>query len=302
MSKTISRAMLFALLALFIAEAQSAKQVQRPKILGIASVHFVSSDIPHANKLYRDILGDDRICNWCEEVPTSSGFVLPTGQTVTLSAVPSTAPTSFLVDITFLVDDTAQLKKYLASKHIPFKELPASSRRVAAVSVVDPEGHTLHFITQSPLHPISFVGHPQIIHAGIIVKDRAATDHFYKDILGFHLYWQGGFKEGTTNWVAMQVPDGTNWIEYMLNEDTSTQAERGVMNHVSIGVPSIKVAAASLENAGVNLTSNEQPKMGLDGKWQLNLYDPDLSRVELMEFTPTGKTCCNEFTGPHPKP
>ncbi len=25
-----------------------------------------------------------------------------------------------------------------------------------------------------------------------MVKDRAAMDAFYKDVLGFHLYWQGG--------------------------------------------------------------------------------------------------------------
>ena len=26
------------------------------------------------------------------------------------------------------------------------------------------------------------------------------------------------------------------------------------------------------------------PKVGRDGKWQLNLYDPNLTRSELMEF------------------
>ena len=46
----------------------------------------------------------------------------------------------------------------------------------------------------------------------------------------------------------------------------------------------------------------EQPKIGRDGKWQLNLYDPDGTRVELMEFTPVEKPCCSEFTGEHPKP
>ena len=27
----------------------------------------------------------------------------------------------------------------------------------------------------------------------------------------------------------------------------------------------------------------EEPQIGRDGKWQLNLYDPDDTRVELME-------------------
>jgi hypothetical protein len=36
--------------------------------------------------------------------------------------------------------------------------------------------------------------------------------------------------------------------------------------------------------------------MGKDGKWQANLYDPDGTRVELMEFQPVMKPCCSPFT------
>jgi hypothetical protein len=44
----------------------------------------------------------------------------------------------------------------------------------------------------------------------------------------------------------------------------------------------------------------EEPKIGRDGKWQLNLYDPDDTRIEFMEFTPTEKPCCSSYTGRHP--
>jgi catechol 2,3-dioxygenase-like lactoylglutathione lyase family enzyme len=75
-----------------------------------------------------------------------------------------------------------------------------------------------------------------MIHVGFIVRDRDAEDRFYKNVLGFHIYWHGGMKEGQTDWVAMQVPDGTDWLEYMLNlaphPDLRTT---GVMNHISLG-------------------------------------------------------------------
>ena len=48
--------------------------------------------------------------------------------------------------------------------------------------------------------------------------------------------------------------------------------------------------------------STEQPKVGRDGKWQLNLYDPDDTRTEFMEFAPKEKPCCSEFNGTHPGP
>jgi predicted enzyme related to lactoylglutathione lyase len=74
----------------------------------------------------------------------------------------------------------------------------------------------------------------------------------------------------------------------------------GVMNHIALGVPDVKAAAEQLKENGAKLT--EEPKIGRDAKWQLNLYDPDGTRVELMEFTPVQKPCCSEYTGTHPGP
>ena len=133
------------------------------------------------------------------------------------------------------------------------------------------------------------------------MNDRRVEDHFYKDVLGFHLYWQGGMKDNETNWVSMQVPDGTDWLEYMLNVSPgASQRVVGIMNHVALGVPAIQQAKAVFVKNGGKLS--EEPKLGRDGKWQLNLYDPDGTRVECMEFQPVEKPCCSAFTGTHPRP
>ena len=57
----------------------------------------------------------------------------------------------------------------------------------------------------------------RIIHVGITVEDRAVADAFYRDILGCHDIWHGGMKDDRVDWVDMRVPDGTDWLEYMLN-------------------------------------------------------------------------------------
>lgn len=158
----------------------------------------------------------------------------------------------------------------------------------------------------TPLHLISFVQaakkpyvrkasdpHTRIIHAGFIVRDRAAEDKFYADILGFHIYWHGGMKDDRTDWIDMQVPHGSDWIEYMLNvSPNADQHLRGIMNHFAIGVPDIEAAAYRIHKNGMN--PSEEPKIDRDGKWQLNLYDPHPTHVvELMEFTPVEKPCCS---------
>jgi catechol 2,3-dioxygenase-like lactoylglutathione lyase family enzyme len=140
-----------------------------------------------------------------------------------------------------------------------------------------------------------------MIHAGFLVHSRDAEDHFYRDLLGFHPYWHGGMQPGQTDWVAMQVPDGTDWLEYMLNQPEHPDLQvSGVMNHISLGVVDMKKAQASLESHGWTPHGAEKAQMGKDGKWQLNLFDPDLTRIELMEFKPAEKPCCSDFTGPHP--
>ena len=42
------------------------------------------------------------------------------------------------------------------------------------------------------------------------------------------------------------------------------------------------------------------PKIGRDAKWQLNLFDPDGTRAELMEFHAIGKPCCTPFSAADP--
>jgi catechol 2,3-dioxygenase-like lactoylglutathione lyase family enzyme len=131
-----------------------------------------------------------------------------------------------------------------------------------------------------------------MIHVGITVKDRAAADGFYRDILGFKQTWYGGMTDNRTDWVDMRVPEGTDWLEYMLNVHDPDPRVLGIMHHLALGTPDASASYKELLKRGLN-PSSEAPKIGRDGKWQLNLYDPNLTRVELMEPKPTQKPCCS---------
>jgi catechol 2,3-dioxygenase-like lactoylglutathione lyase family enzyme len=140
-----------------------------------------------------------------------------------------------------------------------------------------------------------------MIHTGFMVSSREAENHFYIDTLGFRPYWHGGMKDDKTDWVALQVPEGRDWLEYMLNVKPNPDLRTvGVMNHISLGVADMKQAKAKIESHGWTTSTSEHMQMGRDGKYQLNVFDPDLSRIELMEFKPAEKPCCSDFTAPHP--
>ena len=297
-------ALLFAVL-LCCSIASNSDTPKRPRILGIARVRILTSNISEARRFYSDLLGVRHICNWCETVPGDTFLVNPFQQ---IALVPSSLPhTSNLVEeITFQTTDLPRLRRYLESFKLSASK--ANKPKDDYFCVEDPEGYKIGFLQRSPTEPLTdrqlqAFTRPllHLIHTGLIVHDRAAEDKFYKDILGFHVYWHGGMKDDETNWVDMQVPDGTDWIEYMLNVPANADKHTlGVMNHIALGVTDIHATQKKLQESGVKLT--EEAKIGRDGKWQLNLYDPDGTRVEFMELTPVQKPCCSEFTGPHPKP
>lgn len=280
--------------------AQSAPP--RPKITGIDHVDFYTTS-PEANhNLYVHVLGltsTDRV-----EPQQIQRYIVGT-QWIGYSAAPDTKANNRMDHIAFRTEDCAALRTYLATHGVKVPDHLSQSQNGDPNFVIDdPEGHRVEFI-QRVAGESGLSGDPvsrHLIHAGFIVRDRAAEDHFYKDILGFHIYWHGGMKDSDTDWVAMQVPDGTDWLEYMLNVDAHPDLQlSGVMNHISLGVRDMKQAQAQLEAHGWKPHGEEKSQMGKDGKWQLNLFDPDFTRIELMELKPSQKPCCSEFTGPHPR-
>ena len=140
-----------------------------------------------------------------------------------------------------------------------------------------------------------------------MVHDRVKEDGFYRKLLGFRPYWFGAMKPGAVDWISQQTPDGHDWLEYMMVGPGSTVAldhvdanELGVLNHVSLGVPNMEAAVTALYRGDRLSPRHDGPQMGLDGKWQANLYDPDGTRIELMEFQPVSKPCCSAFTADSP--
>ena len=290
----------FLLLLVSVFAAGQSTSPTRPKITGIDHVEFYTTKAEANHQLYSDLLGlssADPV-----EPGQAQRFIVGT-QWVGYSPDPDPKSINRMDHVAFRTENCAALRTYLASQGIQVPESFSSSKEgTRSFQVKDPDGHTIEFVE---VHQIQLeIANPisrRIIHAGFVVHDRAAEDHFYKDILGFHVYWHGGMKDNQTDWVAMQVPDGTDWLEYMLGiEPNAGQHTTGVMNHVSLGVRDMKQTQAKLESRGWKPHGDEKMQMGRDGKWQLNLYDPDLTRVELMEFKPVQKPCCSDFHGPQP--
>jgi catechol 2,3-dioxygenase-like lactoylglutathione lyase family enzyme len=273
----------------------------RPHILGIDHVSFYTTAPDGVKKLYGDVLG---LASAAPVEPGGTLLYAVGTQWVGYSPAPDPKSADRMDHVALATDNIAALRKYLTAQGINVPQIQGRADHSLFFVVNDPEGHKIEFVERGrgeAAPPAASAVSRHMIHAGFLVYHRDAADHFYRDILGFRPYWHGGMKDDVTEWVALQVPDGTDWIEFMVNQPEHADLQlTGVMNHISLGVADIKKAQAMLESHRWKEHGDEKAQLGKDGKWQLNLYDPDFVRVELMEFKPVQKPCCSDFTGPHP--
>jgi catechol 2,3-dioxygenase-like lactoylglutathione lyase family enzyme len=299
---------LLVFVAVAVCAFSQAPGVDRPRILGIDHVSFYTTQPEGVQKLYGGTLG------LASAAPVESGGIvryMVGKQWVGYSAAPDPKANDRMDHVAFTTDNVAGLRRYLIAKGINVPAIEGHADHSLSFSVSDPEHHRIEFVERDKTQPpVVFLASAELvatavsrhmIHTGFLVRSREVEDHFYRDILGFRPYWHGGMKSGETDWFAIQVPDGTDWLEYMLNQPEQIDLRQmGVLNHISLGVADMKKAQAIMESHGWKSHGDEAAEIGKDGKWQLDVFDPDLSRVELMEFKPTQKPCCSDFTGPHP--
>jgi catechol 2,3-dioxygenase-like lactoylglutathione lyase family enzyme len=294
-----------ALLALFTAAA-FAQGPARPPITEISHIAVYTSHPAESEHYYTHDIGLKKGPD--PENPAGVRYYVNPKQFVEVLPLPTNAGNSRLDHIGYITTDAEGLLQYLRAHQYT---VPAFVARGADGSrwfdVKDPEGNKVQFMQPAP-QPVSMAGADpiglHIIHVGMRVKSRDAENTFYRALLGFRPYWYGGMKPEKTDWVSQQVPEGHDWLEYMLEGGNGeiSQRQLGVLNHLSLGVVNMEKAVTTLESEGRLDNQHTGMQIGKDGKWQYNLFDPDQTRLELMEFTPVQKPCCSPFTAENPSP
>jgi lactoylglutathione lyase len=269
---------------------------KRPPITGVAHVAFYASDLDKARGFYKDLLGYQEPYDL--KNPDGSlqmSFIkINDRQYVELSK--EKAPgTDRLNHVAIETDDIAAMRDYLAAKGVA---VPAKVGKVRignlSFNVQDPDGHTLEFVQYMPDSLTmkargKFLGADRVsdrmAHFGIIVGNVEASMKFYRDILGFVETWRGAKNPDRLDWINMRVPDGEDYVEFMLYSQLPEETKRGSQHHICLFVPDMEKARATIapRAAKIGYTRPLEVKTGVNRKRQLNLYDPDGTRVELME-------------------
>ena len=298
----------WAMLMIFLASAACAQS--RPKIVSVSHLSIYSSDAAKTERFFVHDLGAFKASD-PQNADGMRYYFNPVQFVEVLPLPKGPASINRFDHAAYNVSNAEDMRRYLGAQGMvvpPGVNTLSDGSRYFEIK--DPEENRIQFV-QPPEHPRSVPLNPlsnHIIHVGFIVHDPAVEDRFYHDLLGFRPYWHGGMTEDSSQWIAQQLPDGTDWLEYMVvkgPEKTGiptsvTQETAGVFNHFSLGVQNIEKSMNLLYEGDRLSAKHSPPQIGRDGKWQLNLYDPDGTRAELMEFQPSVKPCCSPFLAASP--
>lgn len=266
---------------------------------GISHVAFRVTDLAKARDFYQGVLGLPEAFTLKDKDGNLRIAFLKVNDDQYFEVAPGLTPGSDLrmTHVSFVTTDIERLHSMLAERGLKPTDLrPPGPDGTRGMRVTDPFGNPIEFTQYLPgsLHagargkfqdPKRISMH--LLHAGIAVPKEKLEDAmaFYRDKLGFVEFWRGGPTDGDLRYVNMRVPGARgDYVELMLHDPSPDRARLGSMQHACLEVPGIQKAYRTAVSRGVPESDKKfQPKIGRNGKWQFNLFDPDGSRTEMME-------------------
>jgi len=215
--------------------------------------------------------------------------------------------------ISIYTDDALRMRDYLASCGVNVPEKVGKGKTGNLnFNIKDPDDHTIEIVEYQPdswtareagkYTPASRIA-DHMMHVGFLVGSLDPAMKFYRDILGFQEFWRGSPTAKELSWVNMRVPDGEDYVEFMLYSKPPDERDRGVKNHVCLVVPDAEKAVVALQTRAKDsgYTRPIEIRVGTNRKRQINVFDPDGTRIELMEPNTIDGKPAPSSTAPAPR-
>lgn len=275
----------------------------RPRITGISHAAFYVGDMAKAREFYEGFLGFASPYSISLSNPKGDLVWIKINDRQSVELFPGhhlAAGADRLAHVAFEVDDAEAMRVYLRAKGIPGVPAVTPVGRIGNrnFTIEDPNGHKVEFTeyladgwtarAQGRYLPDTAVSR-RMSHVGVLVGAFEESMRFYGEILGLKEIWRGSAAGSRTlSWVNLRVPDGEDYVEFMLYEKYPAPAQLGVLHHICLEVANVERAAETLASRKYP-EGNRAPtpvRTGRNGRRQINYYDADGTRVEIMEPAP----------------
>jgi lactoylglutathione lyase len=283
-------------------------KAQRPPITGVSHIALWVRDLEKSRAFYEAYLGFEEpfsLKNAAGDGIRVAWVKINDRQTVELYPTGGQAPADGinLRHIALETTDVSAMLAYLktkGAKALGGGDLPDAPHRTTigdlVFTVQDPDGHGIEFVTYGADGWIMknkgrSLGATrisnQIGHCGVEARDMEASLRFYRDVLGLvetkRVTRAGNLYES----VSFRVPEGENHVEFTLFRKPLTLEELHILQHFCLDVPDLPAALETLGRRTPPPGSKGPSAMRTGyGKRVVNLFDPDGTRVEIMDDAP----------------
>ena len=273
-----------------------AADLGRPEILGVAHISLFAHDYEASRAFYHEFLGFDEPYSLKKPdgSPSMTFFKVNDRQYIELSPEKEVG-SDRLNHYAIQTNDAEAMRAYLASRGVKVPDhVPKGRIGNLNFMIQDPEGHNLEIVEypadswtmreRGQYMPDARIS-KRLMHVGIIVTHLDAEMKFYTEVLGFRETWRGSSSGKVLSWINLKVPDGEDYVEFMLFKEPPPPDKRGTAHHLCLEVPDVAVSIAQLEAKPYRKQYSRAvvSKTGINRKRQVNLFDPDGTRTELME-------------------
>lgn len=301
--------------SVFSVTTLTAQTQKRPHILGISHIGLLAHNFGKSRAFYDQFLGFEEPYNLKNPDGTLTMTFIKVNDRQVIELYPEPKPdTDRMTHYSLQTDNIEAMRVYLASKGF---KVPSQAHRARignlGFDVKDPAGQTVEMVQYMPdgktmetkgKYMSGKAISNRMRHVGLIVPpaDFDAEYKFYADTLGFKEFWRGSADGQTLSYINMRVPDGTDYVEFMLTKGELPPTKRGGAHHLCLQVASVPAAVAKLEAEPYYKEVYKREiavHVGKNHKRQANLFDPDGTRIEVMEpDTVDGKPAPSSTTPP----
>lgn len=307
---------LFALAMTAPAFGAEADALKRPRIIGISHAAFYVSDMAKARAFYEGFLGYTSPFS----IPRKNAgelvwIKINDHQSIELFPGSEVAPNADrLYHIALEVEDAEAMRLYLRSKGVEVPPVTAVGKiGNKNYFVKDPNGNIVEIVEyasagwtmreRGKFLPDTRIS-TRLRHVGVMVGQLDASLKFYRDILGCVETWRGSAGGKLLNWVNLKLPESDDYIECMLYDKMPSLDRLHTLHHICLEVNDVAKAGEILKSRplpeGCKIPT--EMKTGVNGRRQINYFDPDGTRVEIMEPRPFDGKPVPPSTAPPPPP
>jgi len=295
----------FVFTVIFFTSLQAEITLARPKIIGISHIGLWVKNIDASRQFYKNYLGFDEpyTTNNPDGSVHTTWIKINDKQSVELFPINDKTPSDgdSLYHIALETDDAVGMLKYLKSKSVTGpggKPLPetVTKGKIGNMNFFaeDPDHHIVEIVQYADTGltlknagkaiPASRIA-KRMSHVGVAVGNLERSVKFYKDILGMAEFWRGSANNVTLSWVNERLPESRDYIELMLYGKKPNLDRVHSMHHMCLEVPSIYTVDTTLNTRMLPAVCKKSTaiRVGVNRKRQINCFDPDGTRVEIME-------------------